>query len=280
MTSLHFDGVMKGIRNLPTLPTVVHDLLLSIDRDDVDVGDLARKIALDPGLTARSLRLANSSFYGMANQVNTIQEAISILGIRTIRGVVTTAALLGAFPTNTKTSFKVTAFWRHAIATALCTRELAPYFKLNPEHAYTSGLLHDVGRMVLMTLYPIEYEAVMEYRAQQNCSMLDAERAVLEIDHTQVGYWLTNYWKFPDALQQAVATHHQPLSDSISPLGYVLVAADAIAHALDLSMDEDESVPYVPAVYWKKFGVSDKDLLMAFARVEKQFEGASLILNA
>lgn len=280
MTALHLDDVMKGIRTLPALPVVVQDLLASIDQDDVDVGALARKIALDPGLTARSLRLANSSFYGMANQVNTIQEAITILGIRTIRGVVTTAALLGAFATSTKTSFNVTAFWRHAIGTALCTRELAPYFKLNPEHAYTSGLLHDMGRMVLVTLFPAEYETVITYRAQQNCSLLDAERAVLEIDHAQVGHRLTNYWKFPDALQHAVATHHEPLSDSITPLGYVLVAANAIAHALDLSLDEDESVPYVPAIYWQKFGVSDKDLLIVFARVEKQFEGASLILNA
>ncbi len=279
MSALHLDDVVKGIRSLPALPMVVQELLLSIDQDDVNVADLSRKIALDPGLTARSLRLANSSFYGMTNQVNTIQEAITILGFRTMRGVVTTAALLGAFATDAKTSFKVSAFWRHAIATALCARELAPYLKINPEHAYTSGLLHDVGRLVLVTRFPSEYEATMAHRAQQDCSLLDAERAVLQVDHAEVGHLLTTHWKFPDAMQQAVASHHQALSESITPLGTVLVAADAIAHALDLSMDEDDSVPCVPATFWRKLGIGDKELLKAFARVEKQFAGASLILN-
>ncbi len=280
MSTLNVDDVMKGIRSLPALPMVVQELLSSIDQDDVNVADLARKIALDPGLTARSLRLANSSFYGMANQVNTIQEAITILGFRTIRGVVTTAALLGAFATETGTSFKLTAFWRHAIATALCARELAPFFKINPEYAYTCGLLHDVGRLVLVTRFHVEYEATLVYRAQHDCSLLAAEHAVLGMDHAEVGHWLTRHWKFPDAIQQAVASHHQALLETITPLGRVLVASDAIAHALDLSMDEDDSVPYVPAVFWRNLGVADKELLQIFAKVEKQFEGASLILNA
>ena len=273
------DAVIQGIRSLPALPMVVHELLLSIDNDDVDVGDLARKIALDPSLTARSLRLANSSFYGMANEVNTIQEAISILGFRTIRGVVTTVALLGAFPADSKTSFKLTSFWRHAIATALCARELAPFLKLNPEHAYTAGLLHDVGRLVLVTRFQSQYEATMAYRAQQDCSMLDAERAVLKIDHADVGHWLTKHWKFPDAMQQAVAVHHQVPSDAIPSLGVALIAADVIAHALDLSSDDDDCVPCIPAVFWRKLGVSDLDLLRIFEKVEKQFAGASLILS-
>lgn len=279
MTALHLDDIMKGIRSLPSLPMVVQELLLSIDQEDVNVADLARKIALDPGLTARSLRLANSSFYGMTNQVNTIQEAITILGFRTMRGVVTTAALLGAFSADTKTSFKVTAFWRHAIATALCAKELAPYFKLNPEHAYTTGLLHDVGRLVLVTRFPTEYEATLAYRAEQDCSLLDAERAVLNIDHAEVGKWLTKHWKFPEPMQLAVAFHHQARSESITPLGNVLVAADAVAHALDLSMDEDDSVPPISATFWRNFGVGDREWLQVFASVERQFAGASLILN-
>ncbi len=279
MNTLSPDQVMSGIRSLPALPLVVQELLQSMDRDDVDIAEVARKIALDPGLTARTLRLANSSFYGLANQVNTMQEAITVLGFRTIRSVVTTAALLGAFVTDPKSSFNINAFWRHALGVALCSRELAPSFKINPEHAYTTGLLHDLGQLVLVTRFKEDYEAMLAYRQQHDCGVVDAERNVLQIDHAQVGHLLTRHWKFPDAMQQSVGSHHQPHVRDMQPQAMVLVAANAIAHGLDLSMEEDDCVPVLPAAFWQRTGLSDKDLLRIFARVEQQFTGASLILN-
>lgn len=279
MSALDVDDVMKGVCGLPALPMVVHELLSRVDHDELDVAELARKIALDPGLTARSLRLANSSFYGMANHVNTMQEAISILGLRTIRSVVTTAALLGAFETGVGSRFNVNAFWRHAIATGLCARELAPRCKLDADHAYTTGLLHDVGRLVLVTRFSSEYEVAMAYRADHDCSLLDAERAVLLVDHAEVGRLLTQHWRFPEAMQQAVACHHQVNLKPMTPMVTVLIAANTIVHALDLSQEEDDCVPKVPASFWEQLGVGDDDLMTIFARVEEQFAGASTILN-
>ncbi len=279
MSTLSLDLVTSEVRSLPALPLVVQELLQSMGRDDVDVAEIARKIALDPGLTARALRLANSSFYGLANQVNTMQEAIAVLGLRTIRSVVTTAALLGAFVTDPNSSFNINAFWRHALGVALCARELAPSFKLNPEHAYTTGLLHDVGQLVLVTRFTNQYAGMLDYRLRQDCSLVDAERHVLKIDHAQVGHLLTQHWKFPVAMQEAVGGHHLSHAKDIHPLGMVLFAANAIAHGLDLSLDEDDCVPVLPPAFWRQTGLHDDDLLRIFSRVEQQFTGASLILD-
>jgi putative nucleotidyltransferase with HDIG domain len=279
MNTIVPDDILRRIHNLPSLPAVVMELLASMDQEDTNIDALAQKVAQDQALTAKTLRLANSSFYGMAHQVTTIQEAIAILGFRTVRSVATTAALIGTFAGNPHASFNVTPFWRHAIAAAVCARELAVHLHLNPEHAYTAGLLHDIGRLVLVTQFQPHYEATMAHRAQHDCSLLDAEHAVLGIDHALVGHVLTRHWKFPETMQQAVACHHAPRVEGMKPLSLVILAADAIAHALDLSMDEDDLVPTVPSGLWQHLGLDEQTLLEVFRNAEKQFGGASLILK-
>lgn len=279
MNRINPDDVLTSISNLPSLPAVVIELLESLDQEDVNIHVLAQKIAQDQALTAKTLRLANSSFYGMAHQVGTIQEAIAILGFRTVRSLATTAALIGTFAGSTHTNFNVTPFGRHAIATAVCARELAVHLNLNPEQAYTTGLLHDIGRLVLVTQFKPNYEATMIHRNQHDCSLLEAELAVLSIDHAAIGLALTRHWKFPEAMQQAVACHHAPQVHGMEPLSLVIFAANAIAHALDLSKDVDDLVPPIATGLWKQLGLNEKTLFDIFKNVEHQFESACLALN-
>lgn len=279
MNHIVLGDMLRRIHNLPSLSTVVMELLASINQDDVHVGTLAQTIAQDQALTAKTLRLANSSFYGMTRQITTIQDAIAILGFRTVRSVATTAALIGTFADGPYTRFSLAPFWRHSIAAAVCARELAPYLNIDPEHAYTAGLLHDIGRLALATQFAPQYEATMAYRTEHDCHLLEAERAVLGVDHAQVGHALTQHWKFPQAMQQALAEHHAPNSLAVSALTLVLMAADAIAHALDLSLDADDLVAPVPAGLWQRFGLGETTLQLVFENTEAQFAGASLILN-
>lgn len=279
MNTINPGEVLRRISNLPSLPTVVMELLADMEQEDVNIDVLAQKIAQDQALTAKTLRLANSSFYGMAHQVGTIQEAIAILGFRTVRSLATTAALIGTFAGSTHTNFNVTPFWRHAIATAVCAQELAVHLKLNPEQAYTTGLLHDIGRLVLVTQFQPHYEATMAHRKQHDCSLLEAELAVLGVDHATVGLTLTRHWKFPEAMQQAVACHHAPQAQGMQPLSLVILTANAIAHALDLSKDVDDLVPPIAMGLWKQLGLNEKTLLDIFKNIENRFKSACLALN-
>jgi putative nucleotidyltransferase with HDIG domain len=279
VTPLQMDEVLRRIHKLPSLPAVVMELLASRGQDDINTEALAQKIARDQALTVKTLRLANSSFYGMENQVTTVQAAIAILGFRTVRSLVTTAALIGTFANDGQTRVNLTPFWRHAIAVAVCARELATGLKLDADCAYIAGLLHDIGRLVLVTQFPSDYAAVMDYRKVHDCLVLAAETSVLGVDHATVGYALVQRWKFPQTIQDVVADHHAPSVVQARPLSLVIRAADAITHALDLSQDEDAAVPPVPTSFWKQLGLSDKELLQVFARTVQQFEGASLVLN-
>jgi putative nucleotidyltransferase with HDIG domain len=279
MTPLALDQVLRKINNLPSLPTVIMELLASMDREDVNIDALARGIAQDQALTAKTLRVANSSFYGMAHQITTISEAIAILGFRAVRGLATTAALVSTFDNHALGRINFVPFWRHSLATAVCARELARHLKLNPEHAYTAGLLHDIGRLVLATQFQPSYQEVVAHRAKHDCTLMEAERAVLSIDHAAVGHAMTAHWKFPPSIQLAIAHHHSPEPAMEQTLPCVIQAADALAHALDFSGDDDDLVPHVPLTTWQQLGLDDATLLEVMASSEHQFDGASLVLS-
>lgn len=279
MNAIAMDDVLRTIHQLPSLPTVVLALLQSLEREQVNIDALADQIALDQALAAKTLRLANSSFYGMAREVATIEQAIAILGFRTVRSLATTAALMSALAGNAATRSNALPFWRHSIAVAICARELASRLHLNPEQAYAAGLLHNIGRLVLVTQFASQYECTMAHRAEHDCSLFEAEQAVLGLDHAAVGQALAQYWKFPLELQQAVAFHHASIIIGQPSLLVVIYAANAITHALDVSQHAADLVPPLPTGLWQQLGLDEKALLAVFENTDKQFAGASLVLE-
>lgn len=277
MSGVTLDAVMGTIRKLPSLPTVVMDLLASLTQEDLDIDVLSKKITTDQVLTAKTLKVANSTFYGMPRQVATVTEAIAVLGFHTIRNLVTTAAMVNNMPASNRGGFDMLHFWRHSIATAVCANAIAMELGEHKSEAYTVGLLHDIGRLVLATQFAVEYDHAMNYRAAHDCSSAVAEEISMGLDHAAVGEALAQHWKFPVAMQQAIGQHHQ--SATASPLGLVVHLADAIAHALDLSGNEDDLVPPVDIQVFTALALSDAALLRVFKASENDFEAACLVLS-
>ena len=271
------DGVIKRVRDLPSLPAVVVELMTSVEREDIDTHALAAKITLDQGLTAKTLRLANSSFYGMPSKVTTIHQAISVLGFHSIRTLVTACSVTTAFAPGKDAGFDLEAFWRHSIGSAVCARVLAPYFKLNPDTAFTAGLLHDLGTLVLATCYPGQYGEVGAHRRLHDCLADQAEQAVFGVGHAAVGSALAAHWKFPLAIQRAVAEHHQA-GATVTP-ATVVCLANVLAHALDLSQQEDDQVPPLPLTLWRSLTLNEQDWHAVFDQTELTFHDLCQVLT-
>lgn len=280
MTTLSITDVVKNIRDLPSLPAVVIELLGNLEQEDTGGKMLADKISQDQALTAKTLRLANSSFYGMQRKVTTIQQAIAILGFNSVRTLVTAAGVIGNFSAGGDSKFDFQLFWRHSIGTALCAKALARVRQVNQDQAFMVGLLHDIGRLVLVTRSAQYYEEVLVYRAQQDCCLLDAERAVLELDHTMVGRVLAEHWKFPLLMQKAIESHHVPGTQEPGSLVALVHVADAMAHALDLSGDQEDLVPPIVNAVWKGLNLDQETLAQVFRDTEMQFDEACQILVA
>ncbi|MFL6675611.1 MAG: HDOD domain-containing protein [Massilia sp.] len=280
MSGLTPESLAIGLDDLPSLPAVVMELLGSIDQEDVDVSVLARKISYDQALTAKTLRLANSSMYSLQVKVTTIQQAMTFLGFQTTRNLITAVAVTGCFPSGLCPGFDDKAFWRHSIATAACARVLARRVRLNPDYAFTAGLLHDIGRLVLVSKQPQRYQQVIERRAQQDCDLLDAERALLGVDHVIAGVALAQHWNFSDTMRQAIAHHHDPETHGAGFLATIVHVANAIVHALDLAREKEELVPAVSSVAWTALGLNEEAYLHVFHETDMQFEEMSTILMA
>jgi putative nucleotidyltransferase with HDIG domain len=279
MTRLSFEHVIRQIQELPSLPVVVLELLSSMDQDDTDVHVLAQKIELDQALAAKTLRIANSSFYGMQSKVTSIPQAVSVLGFHSIRTVVTACALTGSFA-PVSGGFDFQAFWRHSLATAIAARLLAPHLRVNPETAFTAGLLHDLGTLVLVTRFPAEHALVRSYRQAHDCQMAEAELAVIGIDHAQVGSALAAYWKFPEAIQQAVAEHHAIERLEAGGLPLAVHLANAVALALDLAGVDDALVPPLSPSGWRSLVLDEQAWLALLRQTEHTFDEMSPIMLA
>lgn len=280
MTTLVLADIIKSIRDLPSLPAVVMELLNSFGQEDANMSALADKVARDQALAAKTLRLANSSFYGLPCKVTTIQQAITILGFDTVRTLITAAAVTDNFSSGKHATFDFKAFWRHSTGTALCSKMLARSLNLNQDYAFVSGLLHDIGKLVLVTRFPQQYSETMTYRTEHDCYMLEAERTVLGLDHTTVGRALAEHWKFPALMQRSIANHHAPEAADMGDIPSIVHIADAIVHALDLAGLEDDLVPAVAENAWNSLAIAPAALRKVFRDTESEFEEACHILAA
>jgi putative nucleotidyltransferase with HDIG domain len=217
---------------LPPLPAAVLDLIQTLDSDGVPAPELARKISQDPALAVRVLKVVNSPFYGLPRQVASLAEAVIVLGMGTVRSLVVGASLMAHLPSAAQGSFQPQRMWEHSLYCGLSARLLARHVDVDPELAFTAGLLHDVGQLALYALQPGAYDEMRSRAAQDDPYLVDAARAALGIDHGGVGAQLVRRWRLPAAIEQAVARHHNPDLPPHDALSDLIHVADLIAHAL------------------------------------------------
>lgn len=268
---LDVERVLAGINALPSLPASVTELLSSIDDPDADTDAIARRIARDQGLTTRILRVANSPFYGQSHRIASIADAVIVLGLRSVRALAVAASFTSVFKAGSDTEAELRSFWQHGISAALCARLLAARVGVAEEEAFIGGLLHDIGRVALVVSFPRHMAAVADYRRERDCQPIDAENAVLGLDHALVGRLLAERWRFPSPLCAAIGSHHAPPADAYRQLPGILHLANAIASALDFGAEPTAMVPRLVPACWEAMALSWDETQRLFADVEAQF---------
>lgn len=270
-------SVLLKVKRLPSLPEVVLRVLQSFDEEDPDVDVLVDEIARDLALAALVLRLANSPFYGLQTRVATLGDAVTVLGFRNVRAAVLGIAATHSLGPVAVPGFDLHAFWQHSSAVALASRILARELGQPQEVAFVAGLLHDIGIIALLTVYPKEMAEVSAYRARQECLYREAERDVIAVDHTMVGEALLRHWRFPEQITQAVLGHHVP--DDIGGLADIVHISDGLVHAIGLAETSADLVPPLSDVAFNRLGLSIPQLKKCMAEVARDYESASLALR-
>ena len=208
--------IIEKVKNCPRLPslrsieTALRELLHADNRFTTQISEVIRR---DPSLTARLLRLVNSVYYGLNNPVNSIEEAVFYLGVRQIRQLAVVTPVIEDFQKLAGSSgFQWREFWQHCIATAILTRELtSSIMRLEDESDYVAGLVHDVGRIVMASAFANHFNAIyLDDDRDPEESLLDRERRILGVDHTELGAIYLSQHQLPPVLVEVTRYHHQP----------------------------------------------------------------------
>lgn len=218
---------------LTPLKTVATRVIQMAQDERTQTMDLAAVISADQALTAQILRLSNSPYYGYARRINNVREAVILLGMRTVRSVAVSSAIIDAFKLpDSVGDFSTDLFWGHCVTTGLVAEQLARQSKAcRPEDAFTAGVLHDVGKLAIILSDPAAFVEICDIVRDERVRSHDAERAVLGVTHDQVGAALADAWRFPDTLVAAIRDHHPhgPVS-SLASLSDVVAVANFVCH--------------------------------------------------
>jgi putative nucleotidyltransferase with HDIG domain len=206
------NNILAKVRTVPSIPSVVVKLRQYLSDPDVSFDELAKVIEYDPGLTANLLQLANSAYFGWSGRIKTVKEAITRLGTNRIFQMVLCMSVAPLVRKPVKGyDMESNGLWKHSIAVAVCAEQLAQILKIpNSEEAFTAGLLHDMGKILLGTFVEVDDEPIKDLVRDEGVSFNEAERQVLGIDHAEAAAELLQYWKLPENVVAAARWHHEP----------------------------------------------------------------------
>jgi putative nucleotidyltransferase with HDIG domain len=250
---------------------VIDEIEKALESSECNLVTIADAIGKEPDLTARLLRLGNSPFYGFSTRLTTVNEAISLIGVRQAQDLIQASSIIERFTGVSADLVDMESFWRHSLACGVAARLLAMEKRLpKPDKFFVAGLLHDVGRLVLFSQAPEAAQAVFGLYRRERMALRDAEAQVLGFDHQQVGEALLKYWQYPQPLVQAIATHHQPaVSDSEAAIVHV---ADYLVNAMRLGSSGERHVPPLQIKAWNCLRISTNALPSIMDATDQQIE--------
>lgn len=241
-----------ALGTLPPFPAVALKILEELAKEDFETRQIVRLAESDPAFAAELLRVANSALYGFSYQIRSVHHAAVTLGMDFVRALAMTVAMR----TYLKTAMRLPVLrrcWRHSLACAVLSSELAPVCRVPGDSAYTAGLLHDIGRIGLLAAYPAEYANLLTVTLENSFDLLHCERELFDVDHCEAGAWLAREWRLPEELVDIAATHHEEPRKECSLMTAVRLGC-LLADALDFSVlprrgkyEFDEIVERLPA---------------------------------
>ncbi|MEW6413013.1 MAG: HDOD domain-containing protein [Candidatus Zixiibacteriota bacterium] len=277
--------VVSNIRNLPTPPIVFHQIQKVINDPGVSAEKVANILAEDPAMSVKVLRLTNSAFYGLAREIESVKQAVVIVGFEAIKNLVLSASVLDMFKGKNIDEEYQEKYWRHSLSTAFCCRLLARRLRsrgmVDPDSAFSAGLLHDVGKMVICCFLPDEWKRYKaEREADTNSEDFEIEERLFGFTHSQVGGFLGTQWKIPHKLVEAITLHHHPqLEEKKDPITYIVYLADYISKRAFYEEEEQHLIAEPDRSVMAYMAVNDDDLLNFDSELKAEYAKAETFMQ-
>jgi len=264
--------LVRGTVKLVSLPEIFIKVNSMVDDPSCSASDIGRYISKDPALTARLLKIANSPLYGFPSRIDTVSRSITVIGTRGLRDLILASSTIDAFSKINSDFIDMNQFWSHSLYCGVLARILATKCNaLHTEPFFVSGLLHDIGKLIIQHKLP---EMAREVQIREDESTLERhelENEVIGFNHAQVGGELLRAWKLPVNIQDAVEFHHTPSMAKESPLGAAIIhIADSIAKSEGMAVSSDKNNRIEP-IAWAITGLDQGSIDEVLDEVEVQY---------
>lgn len=275
---MNFDALFQQQNALPTIPKVVQEVIDSFNDDNVSIDEIARKLAADQVLSAKLLRLANSSYYHSSRSIGTVDDAVLMLGFMTVRTLVISSGLTGGFKAMPGVDLK--QFWRYSLHTGVIAKCLAKKIGGNSDFAFTVGLMHAIGQLVMHAAMPEQTLQIDKIAGLLDARRLDVERTSFGYDFSDVGAELAKRWRFPDNFASVIKGFPQPLaSAAFEPMAGVVHIAVWMARAEENKYSKEEMEATIPKDVLVKLGITSEYLLEEMPPISELAAGLEDLVN-
>lgn len=228
--------LINRMDHIPVLPDVYLRVMEEIRTDDPSLKRIGGLIAQDVGMSASILRLVNSPFFGLSNEVRQPEQAVTLLGLDTIRSSLLFTHLFQKLDTSCCLGFDVSALWTHCLKTAQLARCIADHEGMGQEmeeQCFAAAMLHDMGKLILLSNFPKDYSAILKKSREDNIAIHDCELEHFGVAHCEVGAYLLGLWGMPDYQIRALACHHHPCQEQECTKDALILCIVHVANALD-----------------------------------------------
>ena len=272
-------SLIRSDVKLPSLPQVFIELRQVINDPSSSASDVANVISQDTALSAFLLRMVNSAFYSFPSQIDTISRAVAVIGTKQLSTLALGTSVMDMFKDLPTDIIDLELFWRHSFTCAIIARELSRMLKQgSPEKAFVAGLLHDLGRPVMMMSLPEQAIAAAAISRSKKALMFKAERVVAGFDHAELGGMLLRKWNLPFSLVTAVLYHHNPVKASKTPEAMYVFFANVIAKTMGIGGGGDFFIRNINSERWEEQGLTPEKLRVLDQRLTPILEEAFSIL--
>ncbi|MCA9537579.1 MAG: HDOD domain-containing protein [Myxococcales bacterium] len=270
---------VDALKSLPTFPESILRITQVINEEGTQASfkRIAAVIETDPVLTARILRLVNSAFYGVSGAIATVYDALVMLGLDIVRGLILSTTAMEIVEGRQG----VRGLWEHCFGAAIAAVALGRTLGLpRLEELSAAALMHDLGKVVLQSQLGREYDAVVNHAVRQGMTIRAAEEALLGVPHDEIGHWLVSRWRLPPTLAEPIALHHRPEDARAHREAAAAVhVADLMVRAYGFGFPGDRVMPEMSAAAWKTLHLNPHKLQTAVARMHEALQTALVQAN-
>ncbi|OPY74226.1 MAG: phosphodiesterase [Syntrophorhabdus sp. PtaU1.Bin050] len=255
---------VERIYTLPALPGILKRLLGLVENPRVSLNEISDFVSSDPALASKVLKMVNSPVYGFPGRISSVNQGVLLLGLNVVKGL-----LLGVSVFDLMQKSMI-GLWEHSVGCAVVARIIAKRMGLRePDEVSVGGLLHDLGKVILILQFPKEYGKAMDLAEVDGRTIVETEKEYFPANHASAGAWVAQKWSFPKNLTNMIEYHHKPhLAKVASYQTAVVHLSDVLIRGRGYGFAGDGSVPPVNPATWERFQLTKNDVKKILAEAE------------